>query len=210
MDRLAVFDVDYTLTKHETQIELVKYLIRKDFTYVKFLPNSVMAALLFLAGFHDEKASKEQNLKFLRGITETQLQELAGRFFEEAVQPILFSDGMATVRRHHQEGMRVILNSASPEFYIREFERYPFIEKAMGSRFEVKDGIFTGKMAGLNNKGEEKISRLMEYLGDAAIDWDHSVMYSDSLSDTPLMKRMGKAYLINHKKTPHFPVLRWK
>lgn len=210
MDRLAVFDVDYTLTKHETQIELVKYLIRKDLSYLKYLPNSIMAALLYLAGVHDEKASKEQNLRFLRGITADQLSDLAIRFFEEAVVPILFAQGMETVRHHHAQGMRVILNSASPEFYIQEFERYPFIEKALGSRFEIKDGIFTGKMLGANNKGEEKIRRLMDYLGTAPIDWEHSVMYSDSLSDSPLMKRMGKAYLINHKPTPHFPVLHWK
>lgn len=210
MDRLAIFDVDYTLTRRETQVELLRYLIRHDLRNLRWLPNSAAAGLGFLLGRHDEKASKEQNLKMLRGISETQLNELGRRFMAEAVTPLLYRDGIRTLRRHHREGMRVILNSASPEFYIREFERSPCIEKAIGTRFSVEDGIFTGEMIGANNKGEEKIRRLMEYLQDDPIDWAHSVMYSDSLSDRPLMELTGQAFLINHKPDPDFPVLHWK
>ena len=30
MEKLAIFDVDYTLTKKETSIELFKYTLKKD------------------------------------------------------------------------------------------------------------------------------------------------------------------------------------
>ncbi len=210
MDRLAVFDVDYTLTRRETQVELLKFLIRTDFKNIAYLPNSIAAGLGFVLGLHDEKQSKEQNLKMLRGLPAEELEALARRFMAEGIKPLLYQDGIKMLKKHHREGMRVILNSASPEFYIREFERSPYIEKAIGTRFEIRDGLFTGKMIGLNNKGAEKIDRLMDYLDGAAIDWENSVMYSDSLSDKPLMDRMGKAWLINHKANPHFPILKWK
>lgn len=210
MDRLAVFDVDYTLTRRETQVELLKFLIATDFKNITHLPNSLAAGLGFILGLHDEKKSKEQNLKMLRGITEDQLDQLGRTFMLRGIRPILYQDGIRVLKRHHCEGMRVILNSASPEFYIREFERSPYVEKAIGTRFEVLDGIFTGKMIGRNNKGDEKINRLMEYLDGDVIDWENSIMYSDSLSDKPLMDKMGKAWLINHKANPHFPVMRWK
>ena len=210
MDRLAVFDVDYTLTSRETQVELLKFLIFSDFKNITFLPNSIAAGLGFILGLLDEKQSKEKNLKILRGVPEQELDQLSKAFMVRGIKPILYQDSLRFIKRHHREGMRVILTSASPEFYIREFERFPYIEKAMGTRFEVNDGIFTGRMIGRNNKGEEKISRLLEYLDGDQIDWDHSVMYSDSLSDKPLMDKMGKAWLINHKANPHFPVLHWK
>lgn len=210
MDRLAVFDVDYTLTRRETQVELLKFLITTDFKNIIHLPNSAAAGLGFILGWHDEKKSKEQNLKMLRGITENQLDQLSRTFMIRGIRPILYQDGIRVLKRHHREGMRVILNSASPEFYIREFERSPYVEKAIGTRFEILDGFFTGKMIGRNNKGDEKINRLMEYLDGDAIDWENSIMYSDSLSDKPLMDMMGKAWLINHKANPHFPVLHWK
>lgn len=210
MDRLAIFDVDYTLTRRETQVELLRFLIRKDPRKLAWLPNSAAAGLGFLLGLHDEKASKEQNLRLLAGISEEELRTLSRAFMDEAVKPLLYRDGIRTLRRHHLDNMRIILNSASPEFYIREFERSPFIEKAIGTRFEIRDGIFTGRMIGHNNKGAEKISRLQEYLDGQEIDWANSVMYSDSLSDRPLMELTGRAFLINHKPDPDFPVLRWK
>lgn len=210
MDRIAIFDVDFTLTKRETQVELLRYLIKRKPAYLRYLPNSMVAGLFYILKIHDEKASKEQNLKLLRGISSEELELLAHDFFDETIKPLLYIDGLKAIRRHSRDGMRIILSSASPEFYINQFERSPFIEKAMGSRFEIKDGIFTGKMIGANNKGEEKVARLMEYLGDTPIDWEYSVMYSDSLSDKPLMDLVGQAFLINHKPTPEFPGLDWK
>lgn len=210
MDRIAVFDVDFTLTKRETQVELLRFLIKRKPANLRYLPNSMMAGLLYILKIYDEKRSKEQNLKLLRGISAEALDELAHDFFDETIKPLLYIDGLKAIRRHHKEGMRIILSSASPEFYVNQFERSPFIEKAMGSRFEITDGIFTGKMLGANNKGEEKINRLMEYLGDTPIDWEYSVMYSDSLSDKPLMDYMGQAFLINHKPNESFPVLYWE
>lgn len=210
MDRIAVFDVDFTLTKRETQLELLRFLIKRKPAYLRYLPNSMMAGLLYVLKLHDEKASKEQNLKILRGLSIEELNQLAHDFFDETIKPMLYVDGLKAIRHHQRDGMRVILSSASPEFYISQFERSPFIEKAMGSRFEIKDGRFTGKMIGANNKGTEKVARLMEYLGDTPIDWEYSVMYSDSLSDQPLMDCMGQAFLINHKPNDQFQVLDWK
>ena len=210
MDRLAVFDVDFTLTSRETQVELMRFLIRKNPAYLRYLPGSLLAGLFFVLKLFDEKQSKELNLKLLRGMPLKELKKLAHDFFDEGIKPILYVDGLKAIRRHYKDGMRIILISASPDFYIEEFERSPFIEKAMGTRFEIKDGLFTGKIIGANNKGEEKISRILEYLGDTPIDWDYSVMYSDSLSDKPLMDRRGQAFLINHKPNHQFPVLDWK
>lgn len=210
MDRLAVFDVDFTLTRRETQVELLRFLIRHEPAYLHYLPNSILAALFYKLGLHDEKASKEQHLKLLAGMPLSELDRLSREFFDEAIKPLLYVDGLKALRQHHKEGMRIILSSASPEFYIKEFERSPYIEKAMGTRFAITDGRFTARMVGANNKGEEKIHRLLDYLGDTPVDWDQSVMYSDSLSDKPLMDRMGQAYLINHRPNPYFPVLKWK
>ncbi len=210
MDRIAVFDVDYTLTSRETQVELVRFIIKKDPARIRFLPNSILAGLGNILKLKSDKAAKEQNLKILEGLTEGELQRLAMDFFNEGIRPLLYQDALKTIKRHHQDGMRIILSSASPEFYIRLFEKSALIEKAMGTRCEIRDGRFSGRILGNNNKGAEKVARLREYLAGQPIDWANSVMYSDSLSDKPLMDLMGRAYLINHRPNDQFPVLKWK
>ncbi len=210
MDKLAIFDVDYTLTSQETQIIFLKFLAKKQPASLLHLPKSAAAGVLYTLDIWDEKAAKETHWSMLKGRTEAQVSALAKMFFDEAIKPILYVDALLEMRRLKTAGYRIILSSASPEFYIREFQRSPMVETAMGTRFEFKNGLFTASMIGKNNKGEEKVRRLLEYLGDEEIDWSNSRMYSDSLSDRPLLDMVGRGYLINHQPNRVFQVLEWK
>ena len=67
-------------------------------------------------------------------------------------------------------------------------------------------------MHGNNCKGEEKVVRLREVIKEKnlQVDFKNSYMFSDSLSDKPLLDLVGKPYLINFKKKHHFEILNWK
>ena len=69
-------------------------------------------------------------------------------------------------------------------------------------------------MFGKNCKGEEKVNRLKEVLTKEKIEVDFfkSYMFSDSLSDLPLLDLVGNSYLINYKKKNKvkFKILNWK
>lgn len=102
--------------------------------------------------------------------------------------------------------------SASPEFYINEFYAIKEVDKIIGTRFDFTDGVFTRKMQGENCKGEEKVRRLKEFLKseNIEVDFKESYMFSDSLSDKPLLDLVGKPYLINYKKNHNIEILNWK
>ena len=103
------------------------------------------------------------------------------------------------------------MTSASPEFYISKLIDVFKADYVMGTMFEEKDELFTGKMFGENNKGEEKVLRLMKVFEGISIDFENSYMFSDSMSDDPLLKLVGFPYLINYKKkNPKYPVLNWR
>ena len=42
------------------------------------------------------------------------------------------------------------------------------------------------------------------------VDFENSLMFSDSLSDKPLLDLVGKGYLINYKKRADYEILNWK
>ena len=87
----------------------------------------------------------------------------------------------------------VILISASPEFYVKEFYAIKEVDLIIGTKFTFKDGKFIRKMHGNNCKGEEKVRRLNEVLKEKNIkvDFKNSYMFSDSLSDKPLLDLVG-------------------
>lgn len=210
MDKIAVFDVDYTLTKSETQVEFLRYLIGRDPGRILALPRSIWGALGYLLKIHDEKKAKELNLKLLHGLPMEQVNRLTRSFFDDRLRHILYKDAVKAMKHYHNLGYRVILNSASPEIYIKEFERLPYVEKAIGTRFVVENEKFVSKVLGQNNKGKAKVPRLLAYLGDEPIDFGASVTFSDSLSDVPLFALTGQAYLVNHKQTKDYPTLIWR
>ena len=67
-------------------------------------------------------------------------------------------------------------------------------------------------MDGNNCKGQEKVRRLKAVLKEKNIeaDFKNSYMFSDSLSDKPLLDLVGNPYLINYKKKHEIEILKWK
>ena len=207
MEKLAIFDIDYTITRKETLMEFFKYLVSKDIKNIKFLPRALYSGLMYSIKVYDERRVKECFLKFIDNIDEKDLAKLTKSFYDERLSSILYKDAVDMIKKLKNEGYMVILISASPEFYaIKE------VDLIIGTKFAFEGGKFVRKMDGNNCKGEEKVKRLNEVLKEKNIkaDFKNSYMFSDSLSDKPLLDLVGNPYLINYKKHHEIEILKWK
>lgn len=212
MEKLAIFDIDYTLTKKETSIELYKYMLKRDKSLIKYIPAHILTGLGYGVKVFDATRTKERFLKFLSGTKEEKLKSIVKDFYREHISNLLYEDGLKAIKDYKAKGYKVYLISASPEFYVNEFYNLEGVDKVIGTKFKMDDGIFTPIVMGKNCKGEEKVKRLMEELkkDNIEVDFKNSVMFSDSLSDLPLLQLAGKGYLINYKKKHDLEILRWK
>ncbi|MBX7374254.1 HAD-IB family hydrolase [Clostridium chauvoei] len=211
MDKLSIFDVDYTITRKETLMELYKYMIYKDKKNIKFLPRALYSGVMYMAKVYDERMVKEKFLKFIDGIDEGELALLVKEFYKDRLSKIIYKDALNMMKNLKKQGYKVYLISASPEFYLRELYNIDSVDMIIGTRFLFEEGKFIRKMDGANCKGEEKVRRLKEVLKkeNLNIDFKNSYMFSDSLSDKPLLDLVGKPYLINYKKEHEFEILKW-
>ena len=117
------------------------------------------------------------------------------------------------MKKLRDEGYKVYLISASPEFYLNELYNLGVVDKIIGTRYFSENGRQSRRMNGENCKGQEKVKRLKEELAKEGIqvDYKNSYMFSDSLSDKPLFDLVGNAYLINYKKKhDSIEILKWK
>lgn len=212
MEKLAIFDIDYTITRKETLMEFFKYLVSKDIKNIKFLPRALYSGLMYGVKVYDEKRVKECFLKFIENIDEAELAKLTKSFYDEKISKILYKDAVDMIKKLKKEGYMVVLISASPEFYVKEFYAIKEVDLIIGTRFTFESGKFIRKMDGNNCKGEEKVRRLNKVLKEKNIkvDFKNSYMFSDSLSDKPLLDLVGNPYLINYKKKHEIEILRWK
>ena len=212
MEKLAIFDVDYTITKKETLMELYKYMVFSEFENIKYIPRALFSGLMYGLKIYDEKRVKESFLKFIENKSEAELEVLTRDFYHDVLKNILYEDAINMMKKLKNEGYKVFLISASPEFYLNELYDIKEVDVIIGTKFFMEAGKFIRKMDGSNCKGEEKVRRLKEYLKkeNIEVDYKNSYMFSDSLSDKPLLDLVGNAYLINYKKKHDFNILKWK
>jgi HAD superfamily hydrolase (TIGR01490 family) len=213
LEKLAIFDVDFTLTKKETLIEFYKFMIMKKPGLIRHLPRTLKAAFFYLFKKLELKKAKEHFLAFTEGIHEKEMNELVKEFYKTRLSKMLYKDAIEKIRELKGEGCKVYLISASAEFYLKELYNIPEVDMVIGTRLKVQDGIHKCEIINENCKGEEKVKRLMEVLKEEnlKVDFKESYMFSDSLSDLPLFNLVGHPYLINYKKGhDSIEVLKWK
>ncbi|HAM21666.1 MAG TPA: hypothetical protein DCQ04_05215, partial [Actinobacteria bacterium] len=87
--------------------------------------------------------------------------------------------------------------SASPIEIVQELADKLGLEGAVGTRSEIKNGKYTGKLAGPFCYGEGKVLAIEQLAKERGYNLAESVAYSDSISDLPFMQAVGKAVAIN-------------
>lgn len=213
MEKLAIFDVDYTLTKKETLIEFYKFMLKKRPSLIFHAPKIVISGLLYVLKVLQAGKAKEIFIGFIDGITEDKMQDYVKEFYDEKLSKILYKDAIDTMRKLKNEGCKIYLISASAEFYLKELYNIKEVDKIIGTKFTLQDGSYKRSIIGENCKGEEKVKRLKEFLKkeNIEVDFKESYMFSDSLADLPLFKLVGHPYLINSKKKyNNIKVLKWR
>lgn len=213
MVKLAIFDIDFTLTNRETLIQFYKFMLKKRPHIIRKFPSVMVASLLYIINIYDLKKAKEKFISFVDGIEEKEMAVLVKEFYEKVLSKILYDDAIKMIQKLKGEGYKIFLISASPEFYLNELYNIKEVDKIIGTRYKVEDGKLRCGIEGENCKGEEKVKRLLQYIEkeNIEVDYKSSYMFSDSKSDLPLFRMVGHPYLINYKgKSNDIEVLRWK
>ncbi|WP_298844142.1 HAD-IB family hydrolase [Clostridium sp.] len=212
-EKLAIFDVDYTITKRETLLEFYFFMLKKNPKYIKYLPKSIFSSIFYVFKIYDASKAKRTFIRFIDGIEENEMKKIVKEFYEKRLSKILYKDAIDTIKKMKKQGYKIYLISASAEFYLNEFYNIKEVDKVIGTRFIKENGLHRNQMLGENCKGEEKVKRLKEVLlkENIDVDFENSCMFSDSLSDLPLFNLVGHPYLINYKKAhDKIEILRWK
>ena len=202
--KFAIFDVDLTITRKDTFIEFYKFLCTEDKRFYSYFNRVLFSGIMYKLKIYDEKKSKEQYLSIIKNLSVKTVDDISKKFFSEWImKKLILDDAMLEIKMRKNQGYKIILISASPEFYLNNFHSLDFIDYVLGTKYEVIDGLYTGKMVGFNNKGSEKVSRFYKFLCENKflnVDLENSCMYSDSLSDLPLFNIVGNRFIINSKK----------
>jgi phosphatidylglycerophosphatase C len=192
---IAIFDLDGTITRHDTLFPLVlRWLARRPWRLARLLL-VLPAALRFL--FDRDRAALKQSLlrSTMRGTPRTALAEFARQFVRDTITTGSFHDALSTVRRHRDAGHYLVLMSASVDFYVPEFARQLGFDQVICTEVRWNGDRLEGTLTSPNRRGEEKAHCLRALL--AARPDPDTYAYGNSASDLPHLKLVRRGMLVN-------------
>jgi phosphatidylglycerophosphatase C len=124
-----------------------------------------------------------------RGRTVAEVSTIASDYAEMVVTNWLRADVVERFQSYRRSGAAVVIISASFELYLHPIGRALGADAALGTRLEVRDDSFTGRLDGPNCRRAEKVRRLEQWLTENGIDREDLTIdaFGDSAGDLDLL-----------------------
>jgi HAD superfamily hydrolase (TIGR01490 family) len=189
--KIAFFDFDGTITTKDSLLEFIKFQKGRTVYYTGMLLNVpwiIAHRLFFISG----AILKEEILSyFFSGMPQNIFQEQCDLFVERKLPDLIRLGALSEMDRLRKERFEIVVVSASAENWIRNFTEKLSLE-LIATRLEVRNGVMTGKIAGKNCKGEQKVIRIKERWDIAA--YDIIYVYGDSPSDKSMISLATQSF----------------
>lgn len=194
---VALFDLDRTLLPGSSLMELGRALAnRRVIDRTTVARHALKAAMFTRRGLADARIDRLRQ-SLLSAAADHDQVEIAAVARE--VGPEIASSAPPAARwlieRHHQAGDVCVVVSASPQELVEVIGAALGADRAVGTRTEVVDGRFTGRLDGPFCHGAGKLERLESEMGP--LDLSQASAYADSGSDLPLLQACGHPVAVN-------------
>lgn len=192
---IAIFDLDGTITHHDTLFPLVlRQLARRPWQFLRLL---LLAPAVVRFAFDRDRAALKQSLlrATLRGLPREELLQTSRAFVRDTIEKRCFADALATIRRHREQGHYLVLMSASVDFYVPEFGRQLGFDQVISTGVAWNGDRLDGTLTTANRRGEEKARCLRELV--AQRNDTHTFAYGNSDSDLPHLQLARHGLLVN-------------
>jgi HAD superfamily hydrolase (TIGR01490 family) len=193
---LAVFDLDGTLTRHDTLLPFVLgCLWRRPWRLPRLLLLPALA-LAFLIR-RDRGRFKGALLRWtLGGLAREALQRRATAFGARVLSGGMHAEALRAIEAHRARGERLCLLSASPDLYVPAIASALGFEHVLCSRVRWRpDGRLDGRLASANCRGEEKRRCLQALIARERPRRVYA--YGNAASDLPHLRLAQEACLVN-------------
>lgn len=212
----AIFDLDQTLLPYDTQVLFCNHVLRQHPLRRAYLALFAPATLLRATGLLSTRTLKRVFLSYLHGLSQTQLEKLVLSFVEDVVLPALYPEVVAELERHKAAGRILILNSASPHFYVGAIGTRLGFHHSIGTAVRLPSPMpLFPQIDGPNNKYDAKLHAMRHLMPtELSLPLPGAWAYSDSKADLPLLRFVENPvtvhpdpFLANIAVSEHWPIL---
>jgi phosphatidylglycerophosphatase C len=184
---VAAFDFDGTLTTRDTLLPFLRFVVGRRRVGTPLASSAAGIVRASRERGHRDVVKERLLVRCLAGLDAAQV---ATRALEYAATIPLRADVVAKLRAHVEDEHRVLVVSASPTLYVAPAVAALGVDEVLATDLEVEHGRLTGRFAGRNCRGEEKVARLDGWLAGRDVE---VYAYGNSFDDGPMLARAHHA-----------------
>ncbi|WP_354698303.1 hypothetical protein DSM112329_03975 [Paraconexibacter sp. AEG42_29] len=199
MTSAAFFDLDRTLMAGSSGLHWARAARKSGLVSRRKMAQYAWRNVKFrLRGSTDEEtdAVRAEVASMLKGVRVRDLQRLAPSVLA-GVLPRLYPQMLAVAYEHQDAGRPVYIVTAASQDLAAVIAQIVGFDGALGARYEVVDGVYTGQDAGIFTYRDGKPLAMHELADAEGIDLAQSWAYSDSESDLPMLRVVGHPVAVN-------------
>jgi alcohol-forming fatty acyl-CoA reductase len=199
----AFFDIDGTLLPAPSlEWRLAGYLLARDeirgANILRWLAHGATTLL------RDAHAALEANKRYLQGVRESVVANLENSRTEDSSSAHsfpLFAEGIARISWHLAQRHRVFLVSGTLSPLARAVaNRFRGAVGVCATELEVRDGRWTGRLAGEHLSGTAKTRAIRSLARKFDLHLACSYAYGNRLADAPMLEAVGHPVAVNPSK----------
>jgi HAD superfamily hydrolase (TIGR01490 family) len=197
MRAAAFFDLDGTLLTVNSGRLWMMYERREGRLSLGQLLQGSFYLLAYRVSVLDMDRVMEKALTTVIGQEEELIRRRTEEWFEREVKQFFAPGAAQMLAEHRRQGRPLVLLTSSSPYESEAACRAFGLDDFISTRYEVREGRFTGRLQGPACYGRAKVTLSERYAGERGIDLARSYFYTDSHSDLPMLERVGFPHAVN-------------
>jgi len=193
----ALFDIDGTLIARNSAPLYMQHLRRKGLARRRDLLRTLYLLGRYKLGLLDIDSAVALSMNWVRNHEEAAVRDDCERWYAEIVRQYLYPAMAATVEAHRRAGHVLAILTSATRYLAGPLAAELGIEHLLVTRLVVRDGRFTGEAERPVCYGEGKIYWAERFAEAENIDLGRSYFYTDSITDLPVLERVGEPRVVN-------------
>jgi len=154
--RVAVFDLDGTITRHDTFVPYLRGWLRRHPRTGWVGPAFVAIVRYLLAGQDRGRLKSDLIRACMAGTPESEVRDWTANFVAGLDDSTLCPGAFAAIARHRDAGNRLVILSASVDLYAPEIGRRFGFDETICTGVAWRDGRLDGSLTTPNRRADEK------------------------------------------------------
>jgi len=195
----AFFDLDKTIIATSSSAAFSRPMMREGLFTRADAVRAAYAHFLFTIGGADERQTsrlRDALSELVKGWDVSKVTAVVEETIHELIDPVVYDEALALIKRHQANGRDVIIVSASGAELVAPIADLLGAEHWIASRMEIANGVYTGEIT-FYAYGQAKADAIKELAAARGYDLDSSYAYSDSITDAPMLSAVGHGFVVN-------------